>query len=164
RSTRLRSRRRNRLRPMGSPEAGAQRLAGGFAHAGRRRARALFGPLPETLDVLLHRDGERARLLDGPLHVGLRQLPLLAQRGVERGDDRLLDLPTAVALGLRRQRVHAEALRVSAAALQVDAEDLLALCDAWEIDEEDLVEAALAQKLRWQEVDPVGCGDHEHGR
>jgi hypothetical protein len=45
---------------------------------------------------------------------------------------------------------------------QVDRQDLLADLACGQVDEEDLVEAALPEQFGRQHVDPVGGGDDEH--
>ena len=80
---------------------------------------------------------------------------------VHGADHKLLQLGSAEALGAARQFGNLEFLRVAASAGEVDGEDLFALFQLRQVDEEDFVEAALAQELRRQGAHIVGGGDEE---
>src|SRR5262249_14409621 len=93
------------------------------------------------------------------------ELAILEVRGRERGDDALLDLGAGPALAELLHRVEVELLRVDAATAEMHLEDLDALVVERQVDEENLVEAALADHLRGQEVDAVrGRADEEAAR
>jgi hypothetical protein len=66
---------------------------------------------------------------------------------VEGFVDRLLDLGAGVAVGGGGESCQVKVRGVAAAFGQVDVEDRLALGEAGEVDEEQLVEAAFAQQL-----------------
>src|SRR5207244_3595979 len=63
-----------------------------------------------------------------------------------------------------REDGRVEGLEVGAAVAQVDLEDLAALLLGGDVEEEDLVEAALADDLGGEQVDAVRGRGHEHGR
>src|SRR4051812_49059603 len=94
----------------------------------------------------------------------LPQFLALTKRLVHGGDDALLYLRPAEAFGEGGQLVQRVVGGVALATVEVDAKDVLALGLLGQVDEEDLVEAALAQQLWRQPVNAVGGGHDEHGR
>src|SRR5262249_3332500 len=93
--------------------------------------------------------------------VRLGERAVLEMRGRERRDDALLDLRAGPALRELLDRLEVELIGVDATAAEVHLEDLDALVVERKVDEEDLVEAALADQLGRQEVDPVRRGADE---
>jgi hypothetical protein len=83
-----------------------------------------------------------------PGEVRVGELGAGVEGGVEDLHHGLLELGAAELLGPRGEPGEVEALRGAAAPGEVDAEDLLALGGVGQVDEEDLVEATLAQQLR----------------
>src|SRR5215211_252248 len=81
---------------------------------------------------------------------------------VQSSDHRLLDLGTAESLRRIRNRADVELRRILFAQSQMNLHDLHALVARWKIDEEDLIEASLAQQLRRHARDVVRRADHEH--
>src|SRR5690606_16097652 len=122
------------------------------------------GPLAQAIDLLAHGGRQGKGLCQCRFDVRLGQLGAVGEGVVERGDHGLLELRAAERLRLPGERVEIEAPRVPVAALEVDLQDVAALLHPGQIDEEDLVEAALAQQLRRQALDAVGGGHHEHRR
>src|SRR6185312_1205047 len=128
------------------------------------RNEALASRLAQGVDLLAARADERHGALELRSQPGVRerQTPF-GHQPIERRDDRLLDLGPAEALGLPRQRLEVEALWLLLAQPQMNREDLTAGRRVRQVDEEDLVEPALAQQLRRNRVDVVGGGDDEDG-
>src|SRR5690606_14598606 len=86
----------------------------------------------------------------------------VGQRRVHRRDNGLFDLGAGKALGGRGQRGLVEAFGRQLAPAQVQLEHVGAGVGVGQVDEEDLVEAALAQQFGRQFVHLVGGGDQEH--
>src|SRR5205823_14356959 len=112
--------------------------------------------------VLAHRRRQRDGLLHRPDEMLLRQLHALGEGEMKAGDDRLLDLAAAESLGDLGQLSDVEASSVALAARQMDGPDLPPLGARRQVDEEDLVEAPLAQQLGWQRFDLVRRRYHEY--
>ena len=93
-----------------------------------------------------------------------RQRAVLVERFVEAGDHGLLDLGAREPVRGHGQGVEVELRRVAVAFGQVDAPDVGAFAGVGQVDEEDLVEAALAHQLGRQLADVVGRGDDEDRR
>src|SRR5216683_2222139 len=126
----------------------------------------LTAPSPrQRRGLLLHRARERHRLGDRVEHTlggedaGGAVAVVLVEQSAHHG---LLDLRSGESLGLLRDLVQVELRGVAPAALHVDGADLPALRQGGQVDEEDLVEAALAHHLGRQLVHVVGGGDDEH--
>src|SRR5690606_4185162 len=109
--------------------------------------RAALGPGADPGDFLGAGGAERAGGAELLGHVARLELGALVVGGIEGGDDGLFQLRAAEAIGACDQGVEIEAPRVAPAPRQVEREDLAPYRGARQIDEEDLVEAALAQEL-----------------
>src|SRR5262245_31025247 len=129
-----------------------------------RHHRALAGPGAEGVDLLAARHRERPgrlQLVEEDLGA---ELGRARERGVEPGDDGLLDLGAGEAVGARDQPIEVEGRRVALPLAQVHGEDLPAILGGRQVHEEDLVEPALAGELGRQLRDVVRGRDHEDGR
>src|SRR5439155_18719310 len=91
-----------------------------------------------------------------------RQRFLFLQRSIESRDHNLLDLGAAESVGRFRKRLEIERRRILLSQEQVNPKDLLALVRRRQIDEEDLVEAPLAQQLRGNVHQIVRGSDYEN--
>ncbi len=112
--------------------------------------------------LLLHGLGQRYDFAHGHEEIIAARRPAGdAGRGHCR-DDALLDLGPGPAFGAGHHQVQGQSRRVDAPAREVNAEDLQPLVLVRQIDEEDLVEAALADHLRGQQVDAVRGGGDEY--
>ena len=141
---------------------------------GRTADRALNPPAPcapaprrpgaQGRHLLGHQHRQRAGAADlGHQQVGV-QRALFGMGRVQARDDGLLDLRSGEARCRRGQRRQGEGLRVQVAGLQVDAQQLHPDVRLGQVDEEDFVEAALAQQFGRQVLDLVGGGHQEHRR
>ncbi|MNV10506.1 hypothetical protein D3C71_1010350 [compost metagenome] len=83
-------------------------------------------------------------------------------RGIQPGHHGLFDLGAGEAIAGRRQGRQREVVGIELAPAQVQAQQLDPGVGIGQVDEEDLVEAALAQQLGRQLVDLVGGGHDEH--
>src|SRR5580704_10143396 len=118
----------------------------------------------QPLDVLASRDGERnggRELVEQQLCV---ERPVFLERSQEGDDHDLLELRAAEAVSGGHDLGEVQVLGILLAQRQVDAQDRLALGGVGQVDEEDLVEAALAQQLRRQRGEVVGRRDDEYVR
>src|SRR5947199_10489249 len=128
-----------------------------------RHDRPVARPLAQGGDRLRARDRERLRrlqLLGNDLRADLHAA---RERGVEAGDDRLLDLRAAEACRRGGEGVEVEQLRAALPLAEMNGEDLLALLGIRQVHEEDRVEASLARQLGGQLADVVRRGHHEDG-
>src|SRR4029450_6552812 len=128
-----------------------------------RHPRAMARAVAQLLDPLLEGVVERYGLLDGVGEVIAGELAGFRERGVERGGHHLLELRAGQTLRREREAVDLELERVARALGQVDAQDLGALGRGGQVDEEQLVEAAAAQKLGRQTLYVVCRRHDEHG-
>src|SRR5262245_1490676 len=150
--------------PIRAPTRAATRLPPSSL-ARRRAHRTIEGPATDVIDLLLHRLRQRYDVGRGVEQVLVGQLAILQPDGGERRDHALLDLRTCPPPGELLERLEVEAGGIDAAAAQVDAEDVEALLVERQVDEEHLVEAALADHLGGQQVDAVrGGADEEAAR
>src|SRR5271168_955641 len=83
---------------------------------------------------------------------------------MERGDDRLLDLRAAEGRGLLREGNDGILVEDTPVRREVRPEQILSRLVAGKVDEEDLVEAPLAQELRRHRRDVVRRGHDEDRR
>src|SRR5437762_11394181 len=128
-----------------------------------RHDRPVARPLAQGGDGLRARDRERLRrlqLLDDDLGADLHAA---RERGVEAGDNRLLDLRAAEAFRRGGEGVEVEQLRVALPLADMNGEDLLALLGVRQVHEEYLVEASLARQLGRQLADVVRRGHYDDG-
>src|SRR5215212_11122426 len=127
----------------------------------RNRREAPLRERAQPRDVLGARDAERnggAQRFQQQLG---RQRLFRAQRAVERGDHGLFDLGAAESLARRRKARDVELRDVLLSRAEVNREDRRAFGGRRQVDEEDLVEAAFAQKLRRQAQHVVRGADDE---
>src|SRR5262249_853528 len=124
-------------------------LAGELAR--RRAYGAVVGPRADVVDLLLHGFRERHDIRRRVQQVVVVDFAVLEACGGERGNDTLLNFGAGPSLGEALQPFQVEGAWVDAAPLQVNPEDLDALVVERNVDEEDLVEASLADHLGGQQ-------------
>src|SRR5262245_2823330 len=88
-------------------------------------------------------------------------LSLLEPRYRQSGDHTLLDFGSGPSLGDLFQPADLQLTRIVAALLQVNSENVAPLFLPGQVDEENFVEAALADHLRWKQIDSVGRRRYE---
>ncbi len=115
------------------------------------------------MELFGHGFGQGHRLAEFLEQVVGVQLDLFVERLEEGADDRLFDLGAAEVLAGVDEGIEVEGIGVAAAFGEVDAEDVAAFLGGGEVDEEDFVEASLAEQFRGQFGDIVGGGDDEDG-
>src|SRR5579875_703359 len=137
-------------------------LVGSAADWNGRGAQSAFkGPAADVIDLLFHRarqwyDGDRD--ID---QIFFRHRAFFELRFGQGRDHALFYLGAGPTVGERRQTFQIEFIRVYAAPVEMNFEDLQALILQRHVDEEDLIKAPLADHFRRQQIDPVGGGRHE---
>jgi hypothetical protein len=136
----------------------------------RRRARrgpvralgAGARPVPQGAELLPAALGQRGHGGAGGFQVfGGHAAPAVLEGRQARDLHHLLELGRAVALGLAGQPVEGVARHELPPGAQVDLQDGPPLGGIREVEKEDLIEAARAEELGRERLDPVGRGDHE---
>ena len=114
------------------------------------------GPSSESAGVPRSSSSRGARFREGTFARVGRQFRPGGEGVKEARDDRLLDLRAVKSRALPGQPRHVEFRRIAIPPRDVDAEDFGPFLLGGQVDEEDLVQAALAQQLRRQVRDVVG--------
>src|SRR4051812_11503746 len=136
----------------------ATRTSGGRNRCGalrRRGARTRRGPRAQPRNRLGAGLRERNGSARGGFDVARHEIPAGGERFVHSFDDRRLDLRAGESFGRGGKSLEIELRGVALLLAEVDLEDAFALGRIGKVDEEDLVEAALAQKLGRKILDLV---------
>src|SRR6266850_7522859 len=111
---------------------------------GRHGARAC--PLAQRCHLVAHHDRQRLCACELVLDRFVLQFLFVGENFVERSNDRLLDLGAREAVACGGEACEIESGGVVLVALEMDAQNLFARRRVGQVDEEDLVEAPLAQQ------------------
>ena len=115
-----------------------------------------------TCSFMVRESGTNWRIAEYRCLLPMGSLP--SRAGDQCGDDGLFELGAGPALGAIGDRAQVQAGGIEAALCEVDFQNVQPLIAVGQVDEKNLIEAALADHLGGQKIDAVGGGDDEQAR